>query len=102
MSQQLKTYFQKQWSGEILQKIHKICKKTPVSKSLFFNKIADLRPSISQVFFDDFAEVFKNIFFVELLRWLLLCFQINIEDFLLSNHATVVVQLKSMCYNDSS
>ena len=47
-------------------------------QSLFFNKIAGLRPAallkkaLTQVFSCEFYEIFKNSFFVEHLRWLLL------------------------------
>ena len=40
--------------------------------SLFFNKVAALRPAKSQVFSCEFWEIFKNTFFTEHLQWLLL------------------------------
>ena len=56
-------------------------------KSLFFNEVAELRPlkktlkkrgykkeTLTQVFSSEICKIFKNTFFIEHLRWLLLQF----------------------------
>ena len=48
------------------QKFHKICWKTPVSELVIKREIP------TQVFSCEFCEIFKNNFFTEPLRWLLL------------------------------
>ena len=42
-------------------------------QSLFFNKVAGLRPeTLAQMFSCEFREIFKSTFFTEHLRWVLL------------------------------
>ena len=61
----------------VLRKFAKFTGKY-LRQSLFFNKIAGLRPAallekaLTQVFSCEFYEIFKNSFFIEHLRWLLL------------------------------
>ena len=68
------TYFTEEATGAVLKKVvlKNFAKFTGknLHHSLFFNKVADL--SLAQVFCCRFCKIFKNIFLVEHLWWLLL------------------------------